>query len=416
MITYSEKLENLIETALIDGVITDKERQLLFKRANEEGVDLDEFEMVLDARIFELNKTKNKFDFSLAVGKISESLLSSDDVQNVWNSAKNIKIFNNLPNKIIGRQAYLDHKQAKKLKSESESKIAEYRQKTQEIQQDLNKSLEQYGQQKLETLKRTLGVFLKYLDKMEQKYKGNYYELMDECDFPKAYVADLKQLSMNNSEMLKTAVTSGGFALAAISGVPAAVTGAVGTFATASTGTAISSLSGAAASKAILAWLGGGSTAAGGGGVALGSVVLTGITVTTTSIVGLASAGLVASGIFAKKLTEVQKFSSEVDITCEKMEISWVAMNGIKQRINELMEVTFNVYEKCVIQLSHLAPIVSNFDSKSKEHLMIFQKTALLIKSMSELAKTPLFDSDMNLSLQNEEVIVKTRKILNTEL
>src|SRR5690606_27145552 len=118
----------------------------------------------------------------------------------------------------------------------------------------------------------------------------------------------------------------------------------------------------------------------------------------------------------AKKLTEVQKYSSEVDIACEKMETSWVAMNGIKQRINELMEVTFNVYEKCVIQLSHLAPIISNFDSKSDEHLIIFQKTALLIKSMSELAKTPLFGDDMNLSLQSEEVIVKTKKILNTEL
>ncbi len=43
-----------------------------------------------------------------------------------------------------------------------------------------------------------------------------------------------------------------------------------------STGTAISTLSGAAATNATLAWLGGGSVAAGGGGVALGSVVATG--------------------------------------------------------------------------------------------------------------------------------------------
>ncbi|GGZ14451.1 hypothetical protein GCM10010387_03200 [Streptomyces inusitatus] len=49
---------------------------------------------------------------------------------------------------------------------------------------------------------------------------------------------------------------------------------AVGAFATASTGTAISTLSGAAASSATLAWLGGGSLAAGGGGVAAGTTVL----------------------------------------------------------------------------------------------------------------------------------------------
>lgn len=148
----------------------------------------------------------------------------------------------------------------------------------------------------------------------------------------------------------------------------------------------------------------------------LGGVVLAGITYTATGVVALASAGLVASGIFAKKLTEVQKYSAEVDIACEQMEMSWVAMNGIKQRIIELMEVTYNIYEKCVIQLSHLAPIVSSFDSKSEEHLLIFQKTALLVKSMSELAKTPLFGDDMNLSFQSEEVIVKTKRILNTEL
>ena len=53
---YSEQLENLISAALADGVLTDKERQVLLKRAVAEGVDPDEFEMVLDARIVELQK------------------------------------------------------------------------------------------------------------------------------------------------------------------------------------------------------------------------------------------------------------------------------------------------------------------------------------------------------------------------
>ncbi|MFV0164347.1 hypothetical protein OBK04_11935 [Empedobacter falsenii] len=412
---YSEQLEKLIELALSDGELTEKEREVLYKKAQAENIELDEFEMVLDAKLFEL-KTKNKMNISAVVEKISDSLPTMDNVKNVFKSAKNTKVFDNFHNKITGRQAFLDHKKAKKVKSESENKIAEYRQRTEEIQQDLNKQLEQYGQQKLETLKRTLGVFLTYLDTMEQKYKENYYELMDECHFPKSYVAELQQLSMNNTEMLKTAATSGSFASVAILGVPFAVKGAVGAWATASTGTAITGLYGAAKTSAIMAWLGGGSIATGGGGMAAGTVVLAGITYTATGVVALASAGLVASGIYAKKLTEAEKFSADVDIACEKMEISWIAMKGIKQRIIELMDVTYNVYEKCVIQLSHLKVIVSNFDSKSREHLLTFQKTALLIKSMSELARTPLFGDDMNLSMESENVIVKTKKILNTEL
>ncbi|MFF7094368.1 hypothetical protein ACFY9A_18510 [Streptomyces rubradiris] len=63
---------------------------------------------------------------------------------------------------------------------------------------------------------------------------------------------------------------------------------AVGAFATASTGTAISGLSGAAATSATLAWLGGGSLAAGGGGVAAGTTVLTAI-VAAPAVLSLAA-------------------------------------------------------------------------------------------------------------------------------
>ena len=57
-------------------------------------------------------------------------------------------------------------------------------------------------------------------------------------------------------------------------GAPAVVSTLVASLGTASTGTAISTLSGAAATKATLAWLGGGAIAAGGLGIAGGAVVL----------------------------------------------------------------------------------------------------------------------------------------------
>lgn len=68
---------------------------------------------------------------------------------------------------------------------------------------------------------------------------------------------------------------AGGTSGAAIAAVtPAAAMWIATTFGTSSTGTAISTLSGAAATKAALAWLGGGSIAAGGGGVAAGESLL----------------------------------------------------------------------------------------------------------------------------------------------
>ena len=46
-------LEKLIQAALVDGVVTDKERTILLKKVKEAGGDTDEFELLLDARIYE---------------------------------------------------------------------------------------------------------------------------------------------------------------------------------------------------------------------------------------------------------------------------------------------------------------------------------------------------------------------------
>jgi hypothetical protein len=56
---YNEQIENLINMALADGELTEKEKQILFKKAEAAGVDLDEFEMVLDARLYERQKLQN---------------------------------------------------------------------------------------------------------------------------------------------------------------------------------------------------------------------------------------------------------------------------------------------------------------------------------------------------------------------
>ena len=51
------ELEQLINYALEDGVLTDKERSVLMRKAQAAGADLDEFEMILDAKLHEVQKT-----------------------------------------------------------------------------------------------------------------------------------------------------------------------------------------------------------------------------------------------------------------------------------------------------------------------------------------------------------------------
>ena len=92
-------------------------------------------------------------------------------------------------------------------------------------------------------------------------------QFRDACAFAK------KELSAaRKSAVGAGAGVAGGMAVASLA--PSAAMWIATTFGTASTGTAISTLSGAVATKAALAWLGGGALAAGGGGVAAGNALL----------------------------------------------------------------------------------------------------------------------------------------------
>ena len=108
---------------------------------------------------------------------------------------------------------------------------------------------------------------------------------------PKAFDAEFEEIRLERDSFLNTcdfgqrelqaareAAGGAGAGIAAGASVafmaPTAAMWVATTFGTASTGTAISPLSGAAATKAALAWLGGGALSAGGGGVAAGSALL----------------------------------------------------------------------------------------------------------------------------------------------
>ena len=109
------------------------------------------------------------------------------------------------------------------------------------------------------------------------------------------FAGDVERLE---TDAAQTAMVAGGAGAAgAFAGVgvaalgPTAALAIATTFGTASTGTAISALSGAAAANAALAWLGGGALAAGGGGMAAGGALLAlagpiGWTVAGTAVAG----------------------------------------------------------------------------------------------------------------------------------
>lgn len=144
---------------------------------------------------------------------------------------------------------------------------------------------------------------------------------------------ELKNASIGADALLGTlssaaAGTAGGFAAAG------ATTAAVMAFGTASTGTAIVSLSGAAATNATLAALGGGALAAGGGGMALGSMVLGGATLG----VGLLVGGLIFNFTGSK-------LSDKADEAWSQMKKAEADINKVCDYLNELKQYADSYYQ-----------------------------------------------------------------------
>jgi len=309
---------------------------------------------------------------------------------------------------VSGVQAYQDGMAAKQEKAEADKIKSFIETENERRRQESNKILDAFGRVRLEALQDTVGKFIIYLDLINKKAKVKEYEFLTSIDVTKEQVKELETVSMNASTALKTLAVSGGSAAAVVMGVPAIIT----QFAAASTGTAIASLHGAAATNAVFAWLGGGSIASGGLGVAGGMAVLG----TLTGVAALASAGVVATAYFAKKHTEATQYLADMKELKAKMELGWTVLENVNKRALELQDVTLQLKERCIQGLEQLADIMIGFDAQNTEHLKTFQQTAILIKSMSELAQVPVMDEEGNVSEMSSIVKGNVLSVLNNQL
>lgn len=137
----------------------------------------------------------------------------------------------------------------------------------------------------------------------------------------------------------------------------------VGQLATASTGTAIGTLSGAAASNATLAWLGGGSIASGGGGMAAGSIVMGGIIV----IPALAVMALLSHYSANKEIKVIKERELEAMSMIDDIKKNILALDTINERcfeftesINKAKEV-FKYQFKKIYREVYKIPLISRF-------------------------------------------------------
>lgn len=78
---YSEKLEEVISAALADGNLTDQKRNIIMRRAEKEGEDVEEVMMVVESRL--LNQTKKQSNQNQSKSESKEEVTNGDFVETV---------------------------------------------------------------------------------------------------------------------------------------------------------------------------------------------------------------------------------------------------------------------------------------------------------------------------------------------
>ena len=207
-----------------------------------------------------------------------------------------------------------------------------------------------------------------------QDVQAEKKKFKDVCDYA---VDELN--AAKKSALSVGAGLSCGVAVASLA--PSAAMWVATTFGTASTGTAISALSGAAATSASLAWLGGGALAAGGGGMAAGNAFLALAGPVGWSISG---ATLLASVVlFAKKKMKLSKEKKEeIEAVLRNVE----SIKEINYTVKQLLDKTAKLREMLNTQYGQCMPCYGkNFLELSEDQQMLL---GTLVNNAKSLAAT----------------------------
>lgn len=252
-----------------------------------------------------------------------------------------------------------------------------------------------YGDFQRLTVERTFDRFAAWFERNDKKVKQLDRSVVDGVEIQLAELKMQRFAVMSASNLLKSG------AAAVVSGVvtrQAVLTG-VGVLASASTGTAISTLGGAAATNATMAWLGGGSLAAGGGGVAAGATVLSAVTMApAVAITGLT---LIVQG--QKALTKAAEFQAEVDIAVAAIHSASSALESVHARMDELSEILRQLTVRLTQRLDDLDAV--DFDPDLHAELLL--AATQLLRSIAEVLTVPVFDDDGGLTDVSFTVVQK---------
>ena len=307
-------------------------------------------------------------------------------------------------------KAVVDNTNANKINTAANEGVDNARKRLEQQRVAVSRSLEKLGEEKLQILAGTINSFVSAFEKIKNiDFTSSVgLEELEKLHIDQKDFEELKELG-NFAIQVAGGVTAGaaGGALTAIGAY-----GAAQTFAVASTGTAIASLSGAAATNATLAFFGGGSLAAGGLGMAGGMMVLGGLVVGPALLV----MGLITGAKSQEKLDQALINKAQAEEIMEALYAASDQCSAIRRR-------AYLFYSLLAHLDTYLLPLVwkmediiakegTDYRTYSPESKKVIMAAASNAGSVKAVLDVPILTDDGALTEQSGEIADKIGKLL----
>jgi hypothetical protein len=306
-----------------------------------------------------------------------------------------------------GFDAKKDFDHAKELNTEAKDIYDSAAQRLEYARDQTQEEMNELGQFKFEMYEERLIPFVNTFSKIKN-VDFRDQQLQDEFNLNDLTQEDMRAIQKAALEMQEV-VGAGITALGAGGLAGLAVYGGVGWLATASTGTAIASLSGAAATNATLAWLGGGRLAAGGFGMAGGTAILGGIVAGPVLAIG----GMMLASKAEEAKNNAYSNRDNARSAAEQMKTATIVTRAIGRRFNQIHSVLIQldaVFQPLLLGLQKLVSKNTNYATYSSDDRKGVMMAAMMAKTLKNILEVPILDESGSLTTVSEQALLEAQQ------
>lgn len=246
----------------------------------------------------------------------------------------------------------IDRHDAKIIKNQADEDLSNAKEELEDKRNKTEKSIEKLGDAKLSAYSGSLENFYNCYTQISKADRKPFKRPTDSVSY-KDVKHSLITISKTQVSLKKVAVQSAG----------AVSTGALvagGTY-FAVKGLVFGKLAGVAAKNATLAWLGGGSLASGGAGMAGGMVVLGGIALAPVALFSMYMG--YSSG--KRKLNDAKNYADEVEVFVQKVKTLICELNQIDRAAKLFTKTILSMDAVLQVQIEKLEPVINRLSNRT---------------------------------------------------